>query len=146
MAQNWHAGRRRKSRGVLNLRVILFAGNSERQSFVRCTVLGIQRRPGALGRAEGGPYRSDLKSSNFIFTYKLGARGREQETGLPKFPMPAAGGSSEIYLSPFVCSARPRRSSIINFSCRAREYFPVYMLYARDTEGRPPPESSKKNY
>ncbi|GBP68673.1 hypothetical protein EVAR_47679_1 [Eumeta japonica] len=31
-------GRRRKGRGVLNLRIASFAGNLERQSLVRCTV------------------------------------------------------------------------------------------------------------
>ncbi|GBP18910.1 hypothetical protein EVAR_20442_1 [Eumeta japonica] len=30
--------RRRKGRGALNLRIASFAGNSERRSFVRCTV------------------------------------------------------------------------------------------------------------
>ncbi|GBP83585.1 hypothetical protein EVAR_104029_1 [Eumeta japonica] len=35
MAQNWHAGeKRRKGQGVINLRITSFAGNSERQSFV----------------------------------------------------------------------------------------------------------------
>ncbi|GBP90085.1 hypothetical protein EVAR_50078_1 [Eumeta japonica] len=38
-------GRRRKNRGALNLRIESFAGNSQRQSFVRCTFLQMALQP-----------------------------------------------------------------------------------------------------
>ncbi|GBP49177.1 hypothetical protein EVAR_46195_1 [Eumeta japonica] len=52
MAQDWHAGRRTKGRGVLNLRITSFAGNSERQSFVRCTSTQLHGIPQHIQRME----------------------------------------------------------------------------------------------
>ncbi|GBP27801.1 hypothetical protein EVAR_94205_1 [Eumeta japonica] len=68
VAYNWHAEEKKEGPGALNLRIISFLGNPERQTFVLCTVIsGTLRYSGdALRVRKYRPIRQALRHFSFV--------------------------------------------------------------------------------